>query len=735
MKQFFICILLVNVIQVYSQETFNASKNKQSFEAFHTTENIFLDGKLNEACWRNATPAGNFVQIEPRQGEPSAFKTEVKAVYNSRALYISFTCYDSAGTKNLRAPNLKRDFNYLQNDMVAIGIDGFNDGRNSATFAANAYGAQKDYLSFDDSYFDSDWNGLWSVRTTRTDSCWIAEFELPWKSLRYKKTADASQALGINLLRLQRNSNEVSVWSPYPRSCGFNRMEYAGKLTALVLPNPSSNIQINPYSLVASNSQKGNPAGKGKSVLFKTGGEIKWAVTPNLLADATINTDFAQADADLQVNNLSRFSIFFPEKRQFFLENASLFSPGLNSDDGDIAGNMIIQPFFSRRIGLDADGNPIPITNGERFVYRSSKRNFGGMYLRQEARDSSPAINFAIGRYSQNMGKSNRIGALVVSKFQQANTDKTRYTNFVGGVDGFFRITKAHSVNFMMLQSTNNNTRQKGYSGFAQYFYNTNYIKAWVTESFVTDKFNAETGFLSRTNTINTAPGFSFNIRGKWLPGFIREYSPAVYSEWYHEFSTGLLQERTIKINPVQFTFSNGGGGGFMISNNRQNLAGDFSPLGILIEKGRYDYSRQTMFFKTDDSRKIAAAVQYDWGNYYNGKLNAIDASITYSPLPYITATLSANSNQLKQVGKNLVDKNVNLYTINGRFALNPRVQLTALYQKNTLNKQDNYNFRLSWEYKPLSYVYIVFNNRSFMSTTRQTEETTIFKISYLKQF
>jgi len=240
MKHFFICILLAAVIQVYSQETVSALKNLYSFEAFHTTENIILDGKLNEACWANARPAGNFIQIEPRQGDPSAFKTEVKAVYNSRALYISFACYDSAGKKNLRAPNLKRDFNHLQNDMVAIGIDGFNDGRNSVTFAANAYGAQKDYLSFDDNYFDNDWNGLWSVRTTRTDSCWVAEFELPWKSLRYKKTSDLSQVLGINLFRLQRNSNEISVWSPYPRSFGFNRMEYAGKLTGLVLPDPSS---------------------------------------------------------------------------------------------------------------------------------------------------------------------------------------------------------------------------------------------------------------------------------------------------------------------------------------------------------------------------------------------------------------------------------------------------------------------------------------------------------------
>ncbi len=185
----------------------------------------------------------------------------------------------------------------------------------------------------------------------------------------------------------------------------------------------------------------------------------------------------------------------------------------------------------------------------------------------------------------------------------------------------------------------------------------------------------------------------------------------------------------------MQFTFSKGGNAGFAISNNRQNLASDFSPLGILIEKGKYDYSRRMIFFKTDDSRKIAAAVQYDWGNYYNGKLNTIDAGLIYSPLPYITATLSVNSNQLKQVGKNLADKNVNLYTITGRFALNPRVQPTALYQKNSFNKQNLYNFRLSWEYKPLSYVYIVFNNRSFISTTRQSEEASIFKISYLKQF
>jgi hypothetical protein len=731
MRKIILSLLILNTQVAFSQQIFNVAKAKPELLCFQTDENIQLDGKLNETCWKSAAVATDFIQIEPSQGERSHFRTEVAVIYNSKAVYISFICYDTLGKNHYRAPDLKRDFEYLQHDMVAIAIDGFNDYRNSMTFATNVYGAQKDYLSFDDTYFDSDWNGLWTVRTSRTDSNWIAEFEIPWKTLRYKKMADGDpQTIGINFFRLRRNSNEISVWAPYPRSFGFNRMEYAGVLTGLKPPKPSSNIQVNPYSLLASGNQRSNIVNSKNSTKFKMGGEAKWAITPNLVADATINTDFAQADADVQVNNLSRLSIFFPEKRQFFLENASLFGPGLNNENS----NMTIQPFFSRRVGLDDNGSPIPIEVGGRIVYRSTQRNFGVMYVRQQTRDSIRAANFIIGRYSQNIGRANHVGVVLVSKMQEDDINKSVNSNVVGGVDGFFRIKNAHSINFMLLESGDNGTKA-GYSGFAQYLYTTNFLQAWLTESFVSRDFNAQAGFISRGDVINTSPGLSLNVRGKWLPTIIRSYAPALFAEWYHQQSTGVLLEKNISFIPLNFVFSNGGSARFSVFSYKQYLPEDFKPLGVVIDSGNYKYTRQALLFSTNGSRKISGSAKYEWGKYYNGNLSAISTSLLYAPTPFMSIKLSVNSNRIKHAGKDAVNKEVNLYTVEGRFAVNPQIQLTALYQRNSLNNQDGYNIRMSWEYKPLSYIYLVWNKSSSINITQQQQQTGIIKVSYLRQF
>jgi hypothetical protein len=721
---------------IFSQTTFDASKVKLQIQACETNEPIHLDGELKESCWLKASIAGNFIQVEPNQDKPSNFRTEVKAVFNNKALYIAFVCHDTVGKNHYRAPDLKRDFDYLQNDMVAIGIDGFNDQRNSITFATNAYGAQKDYLAFDDTYFDSDWNGLWSVRTTRTDSCWIAEFELPWKTLRYKKPANDTLKMGLNLFRLRRNSNEISVWSPYPRSFGFNRMDYAGVLFGIKPPKPSSNVQFTPYTLVSNYKSKGDLFGNIKGSTIKAGGEFKWAVTPNLVVDGTVNTDFAQADADVQVNNLSRFSIFFPEKRQFFLENASLFGMGLSPiDDDGKGGNMILQPFFSRRIGLDDNGNPVPITGGSRLVYRSEKINFGGMYIHQKATDSLSAVDFAIARFSENLGKESHLGAMIISKLGEPDGSKPSHNNIVGGLDGFFRVSNTQSINFMVLQSSTSNTHQSGLSGYAQYLYTSNLINAWFTQSLVSKKFNAETGFLSANDIISTTPGFVFDIRKKWLPAFIRNYAPGLYMEWYSLASTGNLQERMIKVNPLYFNFTKGGHAGVSLIIEKQNITESFAPLGVTINTGIYQYHRQRIFAATDASQKLSFTGQYEWGRYYDGYLHTLDAFLLIAPDPFFSLKLLINSNELRKVGQDSISKQVNLYTIESRFALNPRVQLTAFYQKNSIGKQDSYNFRFSWEYHPLSYIYLIWNNRSFTTSSIQEERTAMFKISYLKQF
>ena len=721
-------------VQSSSQDAgvFKPDTVKKEMVAVRISAAIKVDGLLDEEEWKLAKPSPRFVQIEPQQGMAPNFETEVRVLYNRQYLYVGFVCHDSLGKKAIRATDFRRDFGIRSHDHVALSFDGFNDSRNAMALMANAYGVQRDLLVFDDILTDVDWDGLWRVRTTRTDSGWIAEIAIPWQTLRYRKSKDSLQQWGFNAYRTRRMSNEISSFSTYPRNFSFTRMDYAGILKNLQPPPPKPNIRIQPYVLGSYDWYKNFPATTTdpETSSFRAGGDIKWAINPNSILDLTFNTDFAQADADRQVNNVTRFSVFFPERRQFFLENASLFGVGVRPNDDGSGGAMRIQPFFSRRIGLDEFGNPIPLDAGGRFVYRSSKRNAGVMVMRQRKSDITPATNFFVGRFSENFGKQNRIGGLMTIK------NSSEGTNIVSAVDGFFRMGESHSLNTMLVHS---NTGSKNeFAGYAQYYYINNQWKIWWTQSVVTRDFNPELGFVSRNDVIGTTPGVFWYYRGKYLPfkKWIRAFEPGIFPEFYHQASTGKLTERQLTVNPIWLNFQSGGYFGYIITPTYQLLTEPFEPLGITIPEGKYNYLRHLFYFSTDQSRIISSNINFETGSYFNGKLFAGTFTLNIAPVPNFYLQGQFNRNQFKEVGDPATDKKVDLYSLSGRLALNPRLQLIGFYQKNSENNLSNYNIRLSWEYQPLSYVYLVFNRRGFDNTQmkRQTEDHAIIKISYLRQ-
>ncbi|GAB3518770.1 carbohydrate binding family 9 domain-containing protein [Emticicia fontis] len=712
---------------------FKPDSIKKKIEAIQITNTLRIDGVMNDAEWKLARPVSEFIQIEPYQGKRPTHRTEVRVLYNKNYLYFGIFSRDSLGKKAIRATDFKRDFNSRQHDLVGVSFDGFNDKRNAMALVTNPYGVQRDYLSFDDIYYDIDWDGLWRVRTSRTDSGWVAEMAVPWKTLRYPKTDSLTQNWGFNLYRNRRLTNEQTAFSPYPRSFTNTRMDYAGVLTNLQPPPPSTNLRIQPYFLTSFDRYK-NFDNKSDKNNYKIGGEIKWAINPNAILDLTANTDFAQADADRQVNNVTRFSVFFPERRQFFLENASLFGVGVGPNDDLSGGSMRVQPFFSRTIGLDNSGNPIPIDVGARFVYRSLKRNYGAIAMRQREVGDSPGTNFFVGRYSENFGKQNRIGGLVTVKNSPIST------NMTGTIDGFFRLSESHSLNTMVVYSTSTNGSKSGFSGFAQYYYSTNQFKLWWTQSIVTKDFNPEMGFVSRSDVIGTTPGIFFFNRGKWIPfkKLIRAFEPGIMTEFYHQASTGKLIERQLNINPIWFNFQRGGFFGYLINPTFQRLTEPFVPLGVTIGTGNYNYVRHQIYASSNPSSVVSLNTSFEWGTYFNGRLNSHDIRLQIAPIPHISILARYNRNHFRDMGVDNTTTKVDLYSVEGRFALNPRVQLIGFYQKNAENLSQNYNIRLSWEYRPLSYIYVVYNHREFdnlLQKPKQLEDHVIAKISYLKQF
>jgi len=716
-----------------AQEVFNPSATPLELIPLSINVNMKADGLLDEPAWKDAKSIFLNFQVEPFQGKKASFSSEVKVMYNRNFLYVGAILRDTIGRNRFRSPNLKRDYVFQENDLFGIAMDGFLDKRNALVLQSNAYGVQRDLLAFDDRQFDIDWDGLYRVRTQRSDSSWVAEFAIPWQTLRYPKTdGKAAQDWGINFFRVRRSSNELSVWSPHPRSMSPLRMDYAGRMKGIIPPPPTAtNIRFIPYLLEDIRKTEGSEIGNGSNQAFKLGGEVKWAISPTTILDLTFNTDFAQADVDRQVNNISRFSVFFPERRQFFLENASLFSTGLAPISEVLGGSMYIQPFFSRTIGLDARVNPIAITAGSRVVYRSEQRNIGGIFMRQGEGDGDPYTNFYVGRYSENVGAQNRIGAIVTSKQSVSKQQST------AALDAFIRFNQKLSFSGMATLTQDSRANQNGVAAYGQFLYTTNTFTTYWTNTYVSENYNPAMGFVSRTNIASNALGFDMNVRKSWMPKWIRSWQPGVYTEFYHSLKTGKLIEQSILSGPLWFNLQNGGILGGYVLASVQNLEDTFTPVGITIKPGHYEYFRKGFLLASDPSSKYSGSFEYGWGGYYNGFLHTIDAQGRLAPIPFINVGLTWSRNIFENMGVAKENKTVDLVILESRLALSPRLQWIGFYQKNTTDQLNALNMRLAWEYQPLSFVYLVFNASDYQGTDKSTQKQQSFlaKLSFLKQF
>jgi hypothetical protein len=728
-----IVIVLLSTSVAYAQATFQPPETPLEIRSQKVVGSITIDGMLDESSWQNVKPVADLVQYEPRQGEAASLKTEVRILFDEKNLYISAVCFDSAGRKGIRVPNMQRDFSFDENDLFGIAIDGLLDKRNAAAFQTNPYGAQRELLISDGSNFNREWISLWSVKTRIHEWGWTAEFAIPWKSIRYKTGSDQ---IGIILLRCMRRLNENVTFPAIPRVFTPYQMPYEAILTGLELPTDNGiNVQLNPYMLVSADREIKEGVTKQNSDA-KVGGEAKWALSTNSVLDVTYNTDFAQVDVDRQVVNLARFSVLFPERRQFFLEGNEIYT--MQALDA-------LQPFFSRRIGLDDNGNPIPIEAGVRFTNRSLKRNIGALAIRQRAQGVNPASNFAVMRYSHNLtDQGTRIGGLATFRYDEADTSGRANANATITVDGLYRPNQKLNV-FWMLSGSNNSglLNNKGWSGSMWGYYDTNDIYAGHVQAVVSDKYDPRSGFVDATNYVLTSPAVSWKWRPSWLPKkTVRQLTPGVTAYFYHYYNDLRFREGFISYRPFSVNLQNGGSLSYSFVTNWQNLIESFSPLDIEIAAGEYSYNNHNFNFETDNSRKLFFSAEYSTGGYFNGTLQSLSASTRIAPDPHVALTLSYRHNEIRNLGITSSSVTTDLATAEIRLALNPRVQWISFYQYNTAINRNTLNTRLQWEYKPLSFIFIVLNDNRQDFTNSETNITSrlinqqgVFKITYLKQF
>ncbi len=733
MKPKFLLFFLLTYLPIYGQlnleGNFPPPDTPQVVQAIKTTSEIQVDGILDEEAWLRAPVVKNFFRKEPRQGGDYQYETEVQVLFDKKNLYVGFFCKDSLGVKGIRIQDLRRDFEWGENDIFGIALDPQNLKQYCVAFQTTPYGNQRDFQNFNGNVYDNGWNTLWKVRTRRTDKGYYGEFSIPFKSLRYDKIPEAdSISWGITLVRYARRDNEQTIFPPIPQSFTPYRMTYAAQLKGLELPPASSNIRIEPYTLFQLDENKQGDV-SNSSTNLKIGGDVKWAVNPNTVVDLTFNTDFAQAEVDRAVNNLERFNIFFPERRQFFLENSGIWAGGLQTD---------IRPFFSRRIGLQGDFNaaPAPIDAGFRFTQRDEKKAFAGLYIHQRESENTAGASFGVLRYLKNYGKENNIGVMLTHRRDETsdelNLDQKNNTTFT--IDGLIRPKSEWSIAYILSASRDFESNQNGFAGriFAGNTTNNHYF-GWVT-GIINKDYNPDMGFVIQKNVLWHNPGGYWIWRPKNIK-WIRRWDPGMFASYYHDADRpGNFQQASLYIFPIYVFFQDGSFFEYSFTPTWQNINFDFAPLGLQIEKDNYFYVRQLIRFNTDESKKLSLNGRLNWGKFYDGRRFTTIAGLRFAPNPRMAFTADYEFNNLRDIGQENQDLKTHLVTGGLRLAANPRLQLSIFYQYNSFGEVGRWNVRGSWEFQPLSFVYLVFNENDFSDLDRMNRSA-ISKISYIRQF
>ena len=713
------------------------ARQDRRLPAVRATGTITIDGVLNEADWDRAPMAKGFIQAEPDEGQPASDDTEVRVLYDTTNIYIGVFARDPE-PQNIMTTDLNNDFSRRSGDSFEIALDTFRDERNAYMFATNAQGAKWDAQMINEGRETNEsWDALWTVKTHVGEAGWYAEIAIPFRTLRF---GDAEpQTWGINFKRLIRRRNEQSFWSPLPRIYDLNRVSMAGTLEGLQGVRPGNDLRVKPYLLGSTGKSATTHVGNDANIGF----DAKYGLTPGLNWDFTINTDFSQVEADEQQVNLTRFSLFFPEKREFFLENSGVFQFGINDRlRGGRAGlprarqnNVFLDvvPFFSRRIGLSESGTSIPILGGTRLTGRAGKYAVGILNIQQRSTTSTVSTNFTALRLRRNVLRNSDIGVLVLNKEQ----DGPHYNRFIGA-DANFRFYRNLNFEGFAARTLSPEAVMPGQGGDAMGRAGVNYRNNnWSFQaSYVTigDRVNDEMGFLTRTGIDKVHYRIGGNLRPKALSGWIRQFGPhiEVQDVWR---GNGERDSRYIDYHLGQVNFQDGSIVEAGANASLENLAAPFviNPRrGIVIPPGQYDFYEWLFWGNTNQAAPASVSWRWSSGPFYNGYKHSAQAGAGVRPNARLNASLTVSRNGISLPAG---EYTTNLVTGRLNYSFSTRAFLNALVQYNTDARQWSSNVRFNIIHRPLSDFYLVYNERYDTQIGALIDRALIAKMTYLVAF
>ena len=717
---------------------------RATVRAVRVVEALTIDGILNEPVYQDVPALSGFIQQVPDEGAAATERTEVWVFFDDAHVYTSARLWDRAPASEWVANDMRRDsFQLIDNDNFSVAFDTFYDRRNGVAFMVNPIAGIFDYQITDEGNPNSDWNPVWDVRTGRFDGGWTVEMQIPFKSLRYQR--GTTQVWGFQVGRRVRRKNETSHLTPVSISAGpgLFRLSAAATLVGVEAPASGTNIEIKPYAIASSASDVTADPPISHSGDGDFGIDVKYGVTQNLTADFTYNTDFAQVEVDQQQVNLTRFSLFFPEKREFFLEGRGIFDFGRaagttgGSPSGGGArrvggGGDAPTIFFSRRIGLD-QGQTVPILGGGRLTGKAGKFSIGALNIQTDDAPNANALatNFTVIRIKRDILRRSRIGAIFTRRSVSTVGDGS---NEVYGIDAAFSFYDNVNFNGYYARSRTSGLAGNDASYQAAFNYSGDLYSLRLDHLLVDDDFNPEVGFLRRDDFRRTFASFDFKPR----PGGIRVVRQFTWgaSLDYIENGAGQVETRTAQLR-FDTEFENSDRFSVDVLRNYELLVDPFTIASdVTIPVGAYDFQDIYVAYAMGAQRRVSGTLSFQRGEFFDGNITTVGYSrgrIEVTPQLSVEPSISINRVVLPQ-GR----FTAKLVTSRVTYTFTPRMFVSGLVQYNSSSDLLGTNLRFRWEYQPGSELFVVYNDQRDTVTRGYPElenRALVIKINRLFRF
>lgn len=713
----FLIVLFIPLTQILTGQSKAINRNKYTIHINEATDKINIDGLLDEETWKSAEKTGKFQRVTPTDTGYAKAQTSVMVSHDESNIYVAALCYDPTPGKR-PIQSLRRDFTFMGNDNFAIFFDTFNDQTNGFGFYVSAAGVQYDHLGYDGNRTNVSWDAKWRSAVKSYDDRWVAEFSIPLRNLRY---SDEGTEWGVNFGRQDLKTNEKSAWAPMPRQFNHCDLAYTG---TLIWDKPLSKsglrFSLIPYltAKVTRDYLRDESAKWHKGAGF----DSKIMLSNSLNLDLTVNPDYSQVEEDRQTTNLDRFELFFPERRQFFIENSDLFAN---------LGNASARPFFSRRIGLN-----VPVNAGMRLSGKlNNKLRIGVMDIQTGSKDNIPAGNYFVSVLQQQVFSRSSISAFVINKQVTGSFSDSTYKgldyNRVAGLEyNLASPDNRWTGKAFYHQSFYEGASSNAASTSANINFSTRYFRAGMTGSWIGADYVSEIGYIRRNGLYEFTPTLRYTMYPE--SGIVLSHGPSFSMDLFYDtnlrltdrqsslgYNIGFRDRSQININATE---------------NYVLLANSFSPTntgGVPLPAGTsYSWKNAGISFDSDSRKLFSYSLDAGYGTYYNGTRWNTAVSVAYRFQPFGSIELTANYNNISLPEPYNSAKLV-LLSPKLDITFTDKLFLTTFVQYNDQVDNLNTNIRFQWRFAPVSDLFIVYTQNSYTGDFSAKNRGLVVKISY----